>query len=342
MKKTYRILKLLFFINAIVFLNMSQGSLAATDDGGQQAQSTQSEDNELWTEKMDRYHEKANEILLSSAKWIDSFFIDDNYTDEVNKTYLRTRFSTFFEEGESAESNFSYKLRLKLPGAEKRFALSVGSDDDLLDGFEDTPNSIARDRLEEVEDDTNVALEFFGWDTDKHNLKFSGGIRIRSGSAVGYGSSRYRYRTEIDDWKVRFTERVRWYEDDGWDSRSRVDFEQPWDENLFFRTTPGLDWYERRDGFYYSLTNSVYQLLDEDAAIQYELNNFFYTEVSGQHEETNIRIRFRRRIYKDWLVLEISPQLAWYEERDYDTVPGLFIRLETWFGNFSEGKIFDF
>ncbi|MHC5160168.1 MAG: hypothetical protein ACYSOC_00880 [Planctomycetota bacterium] len=54
MKKTYRILKLLFFINAIVFLNMSQGSLAATDDGGQQAQSTQSEDNELWTEKMDQ------------------------------------------------------------------------------------------------------------------------------------------------------------------------------------------------------------------------------------------------------------------------------------------------
>lgn len=333
---------ILLSLLAIFFLNMNQLSVGANDDNAQQTESAQSSDDELLYEKIERYHKQVDQMLASSAEWVDSFFANDNYTEEENKTYLRTRLSGFIEEGESFDGNFSYMLRLRLPNTQKKWGLRVGSDEDFVDGFDDSPSSTALDRLDEVEDDTNVALEYFFLDKDKHNLKFSGGARIRSGSVVGYGSSRYRYQTEIDDWTMRFTERVRWYEDDGWESRTRQDFERPIRDDLFFRITPGLDWYERKDGLYYNVAASVFHLLSEDHALQYELNNYFHTEVSDHHKEVNVRVRYRRKIWQDWLVLEIAPQLAWYEERDYDTVPGLFIRLETWFGRFPERKIIDY
>jgi len=331
-----------FLAIAICFLHMSQWVIGADTDNTQQSQSTSSSEDQTVSQKVDNYHETTGRFLLSSAKWIDSFFADDNYTEEANKTYLRTRIDGFTEEGESFESDFRYKLRLHLPGTKNKWALRIGSDEDLFDDQNETSTTFARNRLDETEDDTTVALERFLFNQDGHNLKLSGGVRIRSGSVVGYASSRYRYQTKVDEWTVRFTERPRWYDDDGWESRTRLDFERPLNEKLFFRITPGLDWYERRDGLYYSLTSSVSQPLDEKRGLQYELNNYFWTEVSGHHQETNVRIRYREKIYKDWLILEIAPQLAWYEERDYDTIPGIFIRLESWFGNFSDRNILDY
>ena len=330
----------LFFVFGVFLLNLSQWSLAEDNKGTQRPQST-GEQKPL-SQQVDEYHEKTGQFLLSSAEWIDSFFAGDDYVAEENKTYLRTRVDGFIEEGESFDANFRYKLRLRLPSTENKWALRVGSDEDLFDDQNETSTTFARDRLDEVEDDTSVALERFLLNQGNQNLKLSGGVRIRSGSVVPYASSRYRYTTTIDDWTIRFTERPRWYDDDGWESRTRLDFEHPLNEALFFRLTPGLDWYERKDGLYYSVTASVFQPLDESTGVQYELNNYFHTEVSGDHEETNVRIRFRKRIYKDWLIFEIAPQLAWYEERDYETVPGLFLRLESWFGNFSNKGIFDY
>jgi len=293
---------------------------------------------ETTTEKVDRYHQQTEKLLLDSAEWIDSFFKTENYTAEVNKTYLRIQLTGFLEDGEGFDANARFKLRLRLPNTEKRFRLTIASSPDEIerdDGESDDPSDgTTIERLEEVDDNLTTALEYFFLDKRRHNMKFAVGATIRNSSLVGYGSTRYRYQVDVRRWTLRFVERLRWYTDNGWDSRSELDFERPLFERLFFRTTPSLTWKEKYNGFTYSWSTSLFHPLNNISALEYQFNTYFDTEISGRLTQSIVRVNYRRQIWRKWLFVEIAPQLAWYEERDFKTTAGIMVRLEIMMGRY--------
>ena len=130
-------------------------------------------------------------------------------------------------------------------------------------------------------------------------------------------------------------ERVRWYTDDGWDAQSELDLERPILDHLFFRTKPSVTWKEKEDGFTYRWLTSVFHPLSKRAALEYQFNTYFDTEISGRLKEANVRVKYRRQIWRKWLFMEIAPQLAWYESRDFKTIAGIMVRLEIYMGRFN-------
>lgn len=289
------------------------------------------------TEKVDHYHEQTEKLLLDSAEWIDTFFGTETYTSEVNKTYLRIQMNGFLEDGEGLDFNSRFSLRLQLPNTEKRFRLSIASSADELEKDEDathgTPDT-GIESIDAVDDNLTTALEYFFLDKRRHNMKFAAGATIRNASLVGYGSTRYRYQVDLYRWTLRFVERLRWYSDNGWDARSELDVERPVFDHLFFRTTPALTWKEKDDGFTYSWITSLYHPLNKKAALEYQFNAYFDTEISGRLTQSNLRVNYRRQIWRKWLFMEVAPQLAWYESRDFKTVAGILVRFEIWMGRF--------
>jgi len=300
----------------------------------QTSESKPSSTTETKAEKIDRYHDLADEIILGTVNWADSFFGTDTYTAEANRTYLRTQLGGFIEEGEDLDVNLRFRFNLNLPRTEKRFRLTIASDPDAVDNPDDLQDDSSRDQVVEAEENTTVGLEYFYLDQIKYNLKFSGGALIRNETLVGFGSTRYRYLITYDPWSIRFVERLRWYTDEGWDARSEIDFERPFSDRLFFRTKPWLKWEETRNGFEYAVNTSLYHALNQKAAIEYQFNMFLDTEYVGQFKECNLRVRYRRQIWRPWLILEIAPQLAWYKSRDFKTVPGIQVQFEIWTGRY--------
>lgn len=290
---------------------------------------------ETTADKVDNYHQQTEKLLLDTAEWIDQFFGTENYTSEVNKTYLRAQINGFVEDGEGLDVNTRFKLRLKLPNTEKRFRVSIASSADEIERDEGTAGDFPDTgvgSIAEVDDNLTTALEYFFLDKRRHNMKFAVGATIRNSSLVGYGSTRYRYLVQVRRWTLRFVERLRWYTDNGWDARSELDFERPVFDHLFFRTKPSLTWKEKEEGFTYSWNTSLFHPLSEKAALEYQFNTYFDTEISGRLTQTNLRINYRRQIWRKWLIMEVAPQLAWYEERDFKTVAGIMVRLEIWMG----------
>ena len=289
------------------------------------------------TEKVDNYHQRTEKLLLDSAEWVDSFFGTENYMSEVNKTHLRFRLSGFLEEGSDFDASARFTLRLKLPNTEKRFRLSFASSpDDIDDQDRYSEDDTVIRQPEEADNNLTGALEYFFLDKNRHNMKFSVGATIRDYIPVVYGSTRYRYLVDVRRWTMRFVQRFRWYSDDGWDSRSEMDFERPVLDYMFFRTTPSLTWRERRDGFEYNWLTSLFHPLNNISAMEYQFNTYFDTEISGRLKQMNLRANYRRQLWRKWLIMEIAPQLAWYEERDFQTVPGITVRLEIWMGRYGE------
>ncbi|MGV6825582.1 MAG: hypothetical protein ACWA5Q_01280, partial [bacterium] len=103
--------------------------------------------------RTDRFHQAVTESVTSAANWLDSFFDDEHYLVEENKSRLKLTFSSFSEQDEGTDFNGKVSLRVRLPHLENRAQLIIsGSSEDLLTTGSD---------WEEIDDD-------FGGDDEEH------------------------------------------------------------------------------------------------------------------------------------------------------------------------------
>ncbi|MGD9388152.1 MAG: hypothetical protein PVI87_07980, partial [Gammaproteobacteria bacterium] len=70
--------------------------------------------------KADVVQERISARVADAAGWLDSFFGDDNYEYESNKTRLTLGVSSFSERGEGTDFKLNTSLRLNLPYLEDR------------------------------------------------------------------------------------------------------------------------------------------------------------------------------------------------------------------------------
>ncbi|MEJ2058740.1 MAG: hypothetical protein P8X39_12985 [Desulfofustis sp.] len=45
-----------------------------------------------------------------------------------------------------------------------------------------------------------------------------------------------------------------------------------------------------------------------------------------------LKLRYRQRFYRDWLVLEVAPQVTFPSDHDHEMNPGLIVKFEADFG----------
>jgi len=98
------------------------------------------------------------------------------------------------------------------------------------------------------------------------------------------------------------------------------------------RTTIKGSWEEELDGVPHGVLFSLFQVLSEDQALQYQLGNFFQTSHSYQMTDLVFSLRYSQRFYRDWLVFGINPRFSFPEEYDRKFNPGIILKLEAQFG----------
>ena len=165
-------------------------------------------------------------------------------------------------------------------------------------------------------------------------------MKLGSGHVVDFFvGPRVRKTWPFDVWQIRFTERVRWYTDIGWESRTRFDFERLFRDDLFFRATTDLRWRKQDyndEGFRFEAGPTLTQRLRRKAAIDYQWNNVFLTKPNTRLDETVLRLRYRQRIWRKWLFYEVNPQVAFRNDDDFRNTPGIEFRLEASFGGLED------
>ncbi len=64
-------------------------------------------------------------------------------------------------------------------------------------------------------------------------------------------------------------------------------------------------------------------------------------ELQDNYQNIQLRLRYRRNVWRDWLYVEVWPIVGVAEERDWDTVLGAFFRLEITFGGKGKSRLSD-
>ena len=281
---------------------------------------------------LDTGHAGASEQVRQLGAWFDRFFSDENYEAEINKSWVRIRLDSFSELYEGTDVDVRARVRLKLPALNKRIQfeiLSPGEPDDLGgsdgSGAESPPPGTS-------EENVSVVVSYVFRALKERSIIARLGLGFDGYTPNPYVALRYRELVPLNDvWNFRFTENIRYYSLDGLESRTTLDFERILEEDMLFRTSLDGTWLQEDPDYFYSLSFALFRPLDNKSAVEYQLVNGFRTDPHRLNQIT-VSLRYRQKIWRDWLTFEVAPQVSFPDERDFEPVPAILFRLEATFG----------
>ena len=311
--------------------NLSCRAWAQSSDTNQQ-ESLQ--DNKGEKNFIDKTHEAITKSVFATSRWLDWFFSNERSEDEENKSRFRIQTSVLHEKADDTQADVRLRLRLVLPKTEEKlhlvFSGEADEEQDIDDALKFKDDNSSKDSDEEG---ASASLWYFLKNTVADNISIRIGLKIRGGRAVFYAGPKYRHFKEFDKWAIRFSQSLRWYSHTSWESITGLDFERPFSERFLFRTYVEGAWYEEKDGYFPLLAFSLFQALENDRALEYEWRNEFETRPTDRLSEIELRVKYRQTVWRKWLFFEIAPQVLFSRDRDFDSNPGIVLKLEAVFGS---------
>lgn len=277
---------------------------------------------------LDSAQKLASQKLLEAADWIDSFFDDRRWIVEENTSRATAKLSTGYSKNDNFEMKPRLDVRLKLPRLSERvnLFLEAAEDEDFNIGSNPLDDRPANNEGEDNE--LTAGIRYFLKETKRFNIIFDGGLSWD----YLFAGARYRSLQNFGQWQGRFTNRLRYYTDEGLENKTAYDLERRLHVNWLFRTTTGVVLSEEEEGIPHSQYFRLFHVLSSHQAISYESGVYFDTEPSYKVTDTEFLARYRQRFFRDWLVLEITPKISFPEDHDRDANPGIIIQFEAALG----------
>lgn len=285
-----------------------------------------------WSEKP---HRQVTDRLEALSRNVDSIFGEERIRAEATDTYLQAGGGLVIERGGKLSVKEDFSLSVDLPRTERRIKLVFESEDD--DDFfneEDGAISVSNDFRTSDDKDYSAALQFFIRESKRWHVSLSPGLRLRTPPDPFVRLRLRRTKGLGSTWRARLTERLTEHLDRGLESRTTLEFERRTGKGQLFRLSSRILWREEFSDDNAQLTQSagLFKRLNKRNTIAYSVAVVWETKPNLHHELYVADVRWRRRIHKEWLFLEIKPEVRFDREDHFRLDPSLTISLEILFG----------
>ncbi len=283
---------------------------------------------------IDTVQGSASTRIVLLARWVDSFFDDPEYAVEEADARASFQQSVTFYRNLDAEFNSRVRATVLLPNLERRFRLSFeGNDEETADEEAGAVDETLADSTRQSIDDPSLRLQYFFLHRPEIDISMSGGVRLSETSF--YVGPRFKLRAGIGGgWDARFIQRIYWYTTNDLKSKSELRFDHLLGQYALFRQAFWTDWDEEKhetEGFRNSVTSSVTQPINRTAAFRYAWSSAHQTRPDPRWVSTTLSVSYRQSIWRDWIIVELSPFVTWEEEFNWDPKPGATVSLSAIF-----------
>jgi hypothetical protein len=252
----------------------------------------------------------------STAAWFDGFFGNARFDDEYQAMYGSVAVGAAWDERDHWDPSLRFRARVRLPQLSQRFDAFVGKVDpeeyvtELRDDFDTLPRQFGR------EQDDAVLLGLGYGQGGRRGGHFDAGVGMKLGWPLEpYAKGTYRYaRPFLDRNLVRLREAVFWEEAQHFGVTTRIDLERLIAEDFLLRWTSSGTFSEKTEGVRWFSNLTLYHNLGNGRAFAYQGG------ISGESDQQvgivdyGLRVIFRRRIYREWLFLELRSSITWPRE----------------------------
>lgn len=250
-----------------------------------------------------------------------AFFDSEILEDESSGSNGRVYFLSRREDGITPSYQAGLSLRLILPRTRDRFKLLVETDENPEDSNE-TDVLGAKDN---VTYSTAIRVDF----KERRHWKtsFDNGIRW-AGEPVYFSRVRTRRTDYFQTWRTRIVQTISWRTDDEWGARFSSSAIKPLGFSQHFRMGFHADYLLNDDFAELDSSFSIFDEISNRSAMLYQLAFFGDTEDFSKVTNTVVSVSYRRKIHKHYLFAELTPEIGWPRENDYEITPAITLLFE--------------
>ena len=310
-------------------VGIDESSLDEEDLGGVNADEI-GLDNSLEINIFDDSHDWIHDYINSVSKNLDGFFIDTFFGDDILEDDVsgsRAKFSFFTRRvaGEPVDYRYGVSVKLVLPHTNKRLNL-------LLESSENEDGERESDALSTVDNvEYSTALRYIITESNRWKVNFDTGVRWGIPPDL-FTRLKLRRNVYFDHFKMRATQTIFWTAQEGVGEKTDLEFNKPLDFNSIIRLGMDAEYMLNNDYFDLSYGLGLYHELNKKAVLAYYLRASGDTIEAATFNNYGVGIRYRRKIYKDWMFAEINPELETASDNEYKTTPILMLRFEALVG----------
>lgn len=269
--------------------------------------------------------------FVTFANDIDRFFGDPRYFQEANKSVLQLDLAKVYEPGDAGGSvTLDGQAKLDLPSTQRRFSLLLESNPEKSISSE-TPTRpvIASDVVTSSNQSAALRIEKPPVDSPWH-FSADAGVKARL-PPEPFVRTRASYSRPMENWRMKAAETVFWFSTIGVGETTQLDLERLLSEPVMFRATSTATWLSDPHNFDLRQDFSVYHTLNERTALLYQASVIGVSQPQLEATEYVLLLLARYRLHRSWVFFEVSPQLHFPRNKNFETSPMLLMRLEVLF-----------
>ena len=262
------------------------------------------------------------------GRGLDNWLAGDGVGERENQSYLRVKVNQQVSEKGDYHSTARLSGRIDLPRATERWKLIFESEQSETDSLQD--QRLSNIRPSEVSGGFSYELPERGGLRFTHDVGVKGRIPLDP-----FYRFKTRYGRELnEDWHLGVDHKLWYYHTDGWGQDARLFFSRELTDTMYLRIDTEVDYKDRRNQFEYGQTVSIHQSLGERETLTYEAGVLGVSQPNPRVDNYYVQTVYRKAIYKDWLVMELVPQLIMSRDESWDPEPRFQFNFEVYFFDF--------
>jgi hypothetical protein len=268
--------------------------------------------------------------FVSLTRNLDSFFADDRNYQESNNSLVQLDLVRVAGYGGDRKFVLSGRAKLDLPSTQKRFHLLLETNPDKNVTGEAVQNQTTPVNKVVAPESYSAAVRYEKSKELAQPWFVSSdlGVKFQGIHANPFARARGSYAVPINEWRLKAAETVFWFNTIGAGETTQLDVERILSEPMLFRATSNATWLNEKQNFDLRQDFSLYQNLNERSALLYQASVVGVSNPQWQLNEYVALMQYRYRLHKQWVFLEVSPQMHFPKADNFKSNLTLNVRLE--------------
>ena len=283
----------------------------------------------------DKPRDYVSQEFVNFVSGVDHFFGNDRNYQETNDSVLQLDMTRVMGYTGQHQFVFQGKAKVHLPNTEKRLHLLIESDPDT-----NAANATRQLQVNQPVANTQTPSSYAAGvrverqsAEERWHLATDAGLKFAGINTSPFARMRGSYGIPLDDWRMKAAQTFFWFNTTGPGETTQLDFERTISDPLLLRVSSNATWTNTAQQLDLRQDLILFQKVDDRTAMQYQASVIGLSDPRMQSHVTDyvLLMLYRHRLHREWMFLEISPQLHFPQDRSFQSSGMLSVRLEILF-----------
>jgi hypothetical protein len=266
---------------------------------------------------LDRTQASLYRALCGTTMWFDGFFGDPAFHEGTSATYGQLNLGAFWDQRDGFDTRTRLRVRLALPALEERANVFIGrgNAEDIIDGSDNRTFETGDRAFRDLDDeDLLVGLGYNPSTNARSGFGLDGGVKVSLPLDPFVGVNYRLYRDLSDRWSLQLRNRAFWRNSEGPGASVSADLNYSSGQNWLFRAASFLRGGGSVEELRWVQSVTAFRRVTDRQAWSYAIFGEGETGEPVEIRDYGMEVRFRRRVLRQWLILELVSSVSWPRE----------------------------